>query len=68
MTIWRAVKKRSQESMYKTNIKNKARRLRALTIAITKCGRKDQYCDSKLTKCRILGAPIIYICSTQNWV
>ena len=36
ITILGAIQKRSHESLYKTDIKNKAKRLRAITFAIAK--------------------------------
>ena len=36
ITIWRAIHKRSHVWMYKSNTKSKAKRLRAITFAITK--------------------------------
>ena len=36
LTIWKAIQKRSHESIYKTHTKIKAKRLRATTYAIAK--------------------------------
>ena len=42
ITIWRAIQKRSYVSMYVTNIKNEAKRLGAITLAISKLEERER--------------------------